>query len=81
MEKTKGDRGCFLLLLSKFICCRDTKDVEESLCFVEHHVTADMNSMLLREYTTEKVELALSQMHPLKSPGPDDFAACFYQKS
>jgi hypothetical protein len=20
-------------------------------------------------------------MHPLKSPGPDDFAACFYQKA
>jgi hypothetical protein len=44
-------------------------------------VTANMNSMLLLECTTEEVELALSQMHPLKSPSPDGFAACFYQKS
>jgi hypothetical protein len=44
-------------------------------------VTADMNSMLFCEYTTEEVELTLSQMHPLKSLGPNGFAACFYQKS
>jgi hypothetical protein len=44
-------------------------------------VTADMNSMLFHEYTMDEVELTLSQMHPLKSLGPNGFAACFYQKS
>jgi hypothetical protein len=40
-----------------------------------------MNEELLKEFTMEEVDAALSQMHPLKSPGPDGFSACFYQRS
>jgi hypothetical protein len=80
MEKTKGNWGSFLLFYQNLFTVGDTRDVEESLRFVEPYVTTDMNSVLFREYITEEVELALSQMHPLKSPGPDYFAACFYQK-
>ena len=29
----------------------------------------------------EDIDVALSQMHPLKSPSPDKFSACFYQHS
>jgi hypothetical protein len=40
-----------------------------------------MNDELMQEFTMEDVDAALSQMHPLKSPGPDGFSACFYQRS
>jgi hypothetical protein len=55
--------------------------IAESLQHIEARVTVKMNAMLLKAYTTEEVELALLQMHPLKSSSPDGFAACFYQKS
>lgn len=55
--------------------------VEECLSNVESRVMDEMNESLLRPFTEYKVRFFLSQMHPLKSFGLDDFAACFYQKS
>jgi exonuclease III len=54
---------------------------EECLATLEPRVTPDMNVALLADFTMEEVDCALSQMHPLKSPGPDGFSACFYQHS
>lgn len=48
---------------------------------LDGQVTSAMNDNLLATFTKEEVELALRQMHPLKSPGPDGFAASFYQNS
>jgi hypothetical protein len=80
-KKPKEIGAAFCTFYQNLFAAGDTRDVEESLCSVEPRVTADMNAALLREYKMEEVELALSQMHPLKSPGPDGFSACFYQKS
>jgi hypothetical protein len=55
--------------------------IEECLEGLEARVTPEMNEWLLRPFVAEEVDFALSQMHPLKSPRPDGFAVCFYQKA
>jgi hypothetical protein len=54
--------------------------VEECLRWMEGRVTNAMNGQLLRRIEAAEVDVALSQMQPLKSPGPDGFAASFYQR-
>jgi hypothetical protein len=51
--------------------------MEESLEYLEVRVTNDMNEQLVRRFQAVEVDIALSHMHPLKSLGPDGFAACF----
>ncbi|KAH6771031.1 hypothetical protein C2S52_015834 [Perilla frutescens var. hirtella] len=46
-------------------------DMSEALEAVEPVVTSEMNSALRKPYTKEEIAAALSQMHPLKAPGPD----------
>jgi hypothetical protein len=59
----------------------DPVEVDECLYAVEPRVTKEMNEFLLREFTVGEVEIALTQMHLLKSPGLDGFATCFYQSA
>jgi hypothetical protein len=55
--------------------------VKECLENLETRVTNEMNEDLIKEFTMMEVDKALSQMHHLKSPGPDSFSACFYQQA
>ena len=43
-------------------------------------VTPEMNSELSRAFTREDVVMALKQLHPTKSPGPDGMLALFFLK-
>jgi hypothetical protein len=38
-----------------------------------------LNAMLTTVFTKEEINVAFSQMHPLKSLGPDGFGVSFYQ--
>jgi hypothetical protein len=40
-----------------------------------------MSSQLLSECTVDEISHALSQMQPLKAPGPDGFTSGFYQQN
>lgn len=54
--------------------------IKESIAEVNPRVTASMNVQLQQDFIVEGVEVALNQMHPLKSSSPDGFAACFYKQ-
>ncbi|XP_042962601.1 uncharacterized protein LOC122296871 [Carya illinoinensis] len=47
--------------------------------FLDLRVTSTMNDDLQKPFTREEVEIALRQMGPYKSLGPDGYNACFYQ--
>ncbi|XP_074293371.1 uncharacterized protein LOC141620384 [Silene latifolia] len=46
---------------------------------LEGRVSEQMNMLLREEYREEEIVEAISQMHPLKSPGPDGMNGLFYQ--
>lgn len=57
-----------------------SEDLKELLEVVQPWVTQEMNNILTSPFLPEKVDFALSQMQPLKAPGPNGFGVCFYQQ-
>ena len=53
--------------------------LEKILNKVQPSVTEPMNLTLLKDFSREEVELALSQMEPIIAPGPDGMPPIFYQ--
>jgi hypothetical protein len=53
--------------------------IEECAFVVHARVKPEMNAMLSAEFSHEEINLALSQMHPVKSLGLDGFGVSFYQ--
>lgn len=52
---------------------------DEVLDEIPHLVTLDMNSQLTDTFTAVEVEEALTEMAPLKAPGPDRMPPLFYK--
>lgn len=71
----------FMAFYQKLFTAGECNGVDGCLADLVPQVTAEMNTNLLREFTVGEVETALHQIHPLKSPRPDGFLACFYQQS
>lgn len=57
-----------------------TAEIDSFLEGMNTRVTQSMNAQLLLDFSSEEVNIALQQMHPLKSPGPDGLPTLFYQK-
>lgn len=62
-----------------FARSRDPIHIDQ-LGMVKKRVDGTMTEELLCPYQREEVLLALKEMHPSKSPGPDGLPAMFYQK-
>jgi hypothetical protein len=53
--------------------------MEGCLSGIERKITPEMNASLLQPCTLEDASLALQEMGPFKSAGPDGFTTAFYQ--
>ncbi|XP_073353989.1 uncharacterized protein [Aegilops tauschii subsp. strangulata] len=56
------------------------QNMERVIDAVPRRVSEEMNVKLNAAYTQEEVKVALFQMFPVKSPGPDGFPAHFFQR-
>ncbi|KAK9938268.1 hypothetical protein M0R45_015018 [Rubus argutus] len=57
----------------------DNEAMNLTLEAIQPCVTEEMNLMLCAQYSEEEVRIALFQMYPTKSPGPDGMPPLFFQ--
>jgi hypothetical protein len=81
LTKVEDIGGAFVSYYKKLFTSEGTVGKEEFLEGMQARITQSMNAKLTRRFEECEVDRALAQMHPLKSPGPDGFSACFYQHS
>jgi hypothetical protein len=71
----------FLAYFQKLFTSNSPRGIDECLHGLTSMVTREMNDHLTQPFTAEEVSSALCHMAPLKAPGPDGFAAGFYQEN
>ena len=69
----------FLKYFSELFSTSSNCQPELALDTIQSLMTEDMNKLLNAEFTEEEVKVALNQMAPLKSPGPDGMPPLFFQ--
>ena len=72
-------REAFISCFQNMFSTSGIEGIVEYLQGMKRSVTDSMNEQLLWDFTEEEFNDAISQMAPLKSPGPDGLFACFYQ--
>ncbi|XP_042952327.1 uncharacterized protein LOC122289400 [Carya illinoinensis] len=78
-----NDRDQLIISYFQSLFQSEQQDLMEDLVFLEDlrgRVTDDMNVELTKDFTKEEVKEALNQMHPTKSPGPDEMPPLFSQQ-
>ena len=66
-----------ILLVSLFTSSQPT-NFSDIMDVVQPSVTEDMNTQLLRPFLREEVEVAIKEMKPTTTLGPDDMPSLFY---
>ncbi|WCJ24384.1 hypothetical protein M5689_006348 [Euphorbia peplus] len=55
-------------------------DANSILNNISLKITSDHNNNLIAPFQADEIKAAIFSMHPDKSPGPERFNPCFYQK-
>ena len=69
----------FLKHFSKIFTTSDPGSVDNFLKDMDRRVSEEMNIKLDKPFLESEIKMAIDQMNPQKSPGPDGMTACFYQ--
>ena len=81
-REVSGDEGVSAMIVEYYkhlFTTQNLHDIEEVVQFTKQVVSEDMNNSLIRNFSKDKVEVALKQMGPLKAPGLDGMPPVFFQ--
>ena len=63
----------------KLFTSSSPEDFSDILSAIQPKVTTTMNEELTRTFTAQEIKVALKQMYPLKTPGPNSMPPIFFQ--